>query len=58
MTEQLKEAVDLAIQKLPDTEQNMIARYILHLLDAYEEENEGHQIEWVWIGSHEDYNNL
>jgi hypothetical protein len=40
MTEQLKEAVDLAVQKLPDKEQNMIAQYILRLLDAYEEEKE------------------
>jgi hypothetical protein len=40
MTEQLKEAIDLAVQKLPDNEQNMIARYILRLLDAYEEEKE------------------
>ncbi len=40
MTEQLKEAIDLAIQKLPDKEQNMIARYILSLLETYEEEKE------------------
>jgi hypothetical protein len=36
MTEQLKEAVDLAVQKLPDKEQNMLARYIVSLLEVYE----------------------
>lgn len=40
MTEQLKEAVDLAVQKLPDKEQNRIAQYILSLLEVYEEEKE------------------
>jgi hypothetical protein len=40
MTEQLKEAIDLAVQKLPDKEQNRIAQYILSLLEAYEEEKE------------------
>jgi hypothetical protein len=40
MTEQLKEAVNLAIQKLPDTEQNRLASHILRLLEVYEEEKE------------------
>ena len=40
MTEQLKEAIDLAVQRLPDKEQNRIAQYILSLLEAYEEEKE------------------
>jgi hypothetical protein len=40
MTEQLKDAIDLAVQKLPDKEQNMIAQYILSLLETYEEEKE------------------
>ncbi len=40
MTEQLKEAVDLALRKLPDKEQNMLARHIFSLLEAYEEEKE------------------
>ncbi len=37
MTEQLKEAVDFVVQKLPD---NRLARPILSLLEVYEEEKE------------------
>lgn len=37
MTEQLKEAVDLAVQKLPDKEQDLLARYITSILEAYDE---------------------
>ena len=40
MTEQLKEAVDLAVQRLPEKEQNRIAQYILSLLEEYAEEKE------------------
>jgi hypothetical protein len=40
MTEQLKEAIDLAVRKLPDKEQNRIAQYILSLLEEYDEEKE------------------
>ena len=44
VTEQLKEVVNFAVQKLPDKEQNMLARYIPCLLEAYKKEKEGDTI--------------
>jgi ribosomal 50S subunit-associated protein YjgA (DUF615 family) len=40
ITEQLKEAIDLAIRELPEKERKRIAQYILSLLEEYTEEKE------------------
>jgi hypothetical protein len=46
MTEQLKVAIDLAVQKLPDKEQNMLARCLLSALDAYDEKTSKGRKRW------------